>query len=102
MSLRLKLKVTQETQLEFDLSSLQTIGNCPTSTRDYDSRLRFIFPLSRKITSEFIEPGINFISMKTWKEIDTDRKIKKWQKLADSQAKLSVLPSGMRCPKLLL
>ena len=24
--------------------------------------------------------------------------IEKWQKLADSQAKLSVLPSGMRCP----
>ena len=99
MSLRLK---PQETQLELGLSSLQTIGNCPTSTKYYDSRLRFIFPLSRKITSEFIEPSINFISLKTSKEIDTDRKIKKWQKLADSQAKPSVLPSGMRCPKLLL
>ena len=32
------------------------------------------------------------------KEKDTDRIIEKWQKLADSQAKLSVLPSGMSCP----
>ena len=32
------------------------------------------------------------------KEKDTDRIIEKWQKLADSQVKLSVLPSGMRCP----
>lgn len=31
------------------------------------------------------------------KEKDTDRMMEKWQKLADSQAKLSVLPSGMRC-----
>ena len=32
------------------------------------------------------------------KEKETDRIIEKWQKLSDSQAKLSVLPSGMRCP----
>ena len=34
------------------------------------------------------------------KEKDTDRISEKWQKLADSQAKLSVLPSGMRCPNI--
>lgn len=32
------------------------------------------------------------------KERDTDRIIEKWQKLVDSQAQLSVAPSGMRCP----
>ena len=31
------------------------------------------------------------------KDKDTDRIMEKWQKLVDSQAKLSVLPSGMRC-----
>ena len=31
------------------------------------------------------------------KEKDTERMVEKWQKLADSQAKLSVVPSGMRC-----
>jgi hypothetical protein len=31
------------------------------------------------------------------KEKDTERIIEKWQKLADSQAKLSVSPSGLRC-----
>ena len=31
------------------------------------------------------------------KEKDMDRIIEKWQKPADSQGKLSVLPSGMRC-----
>ncbi|KAF8806893.1 hypothetical protein BYT27DRAFT_7338870 [Phlegmacium glaucopus] len=31
------------------------------------------------------------------KEKDTERMMEKWQKLADSQVKLSVAPSGMRC-----
>lgn len=31
------------------------------------------------------------------KEKDVDRIMEKWQKLADSQARLSVLPSGMHC-----
>ena len=31
------------------------------------------------------------------KEKDAERMTEKWQKMADSQAKLSVVPSGMRC-----
>ena len=31
------------------------------------------------------------------KEKDTERMLEKWQKLADSQAKLSAVPSGIRC-----